>query len=52
MLLFAVAFPFFGAINALLGAFTTSFGTYVIPTIAYNLAFSDKDADIMVKTTN
>jgi auxin influx carrier (AUX1 LAX family) len=43
MLLLAVAFPFFGAINAVLGAFTTSFGTYIIPTIGYNLAFSSTE---------
>lgn len=50
MLLIAVAFPFFGAINAILGAFTTSFGTYIIPCVAYNLAFwSDEKADAMVK---
>ena len=47
MLLLAVAFPFFGAVNAVLGAFTTSFGTYIIPVVAYNLAF--KSADDMVK---
>jgi auxin influx carrier (AUX1 LAX family) len=43
MLLLAVAFPFWGAINGILGAFTTSFGTYIIPCIAYNLAFHSKD---------
>jgi auxin influx carrier (AUX1 LAX family) len=43
MLFLAIAFPFFGAINAILGAFTTSFGTYIIPTIGYNLAFSSAD---------
>ncbi|KAL7544876.1 hypothetical protein ACHAWF_008254 [Thalassiosira exigua] len=47
MLLLAVAFPFFGAVNAILGAFTTSFGTYVIPCVAYNLAF--KSTEGMVK---
>jgi len=50
MLLIAVAFPFFGAINAILGAFTTSFGTYIIPCVAYNLAFRTKEAqENMVK---
>jgi auxin influx carrier (AUX1 LAX family) len=50
MVLLAVAFPFFGAINAVLGAFTTSFGTYIIPTVAYNLAFpDDNDASTMIK---
>jgi auxin influx carrier (AUX1 LAX family) len=43
MLLLAVAFPFFGAVNAILGAFTTSFGTYTIPCVAYNLAFNSTD---------
>ena len=47
MLLLAVAFPFFGAFNAVLGAFTTSFGTYIIPCVGYNLAF--KSTDGMVK---
>lgn len=36
----ACAFPFFGAINSIIGAFTTSFGTYLLPALAYNLAFS------------
>ena len=39
MVFLAVAFPFFGAVNAVLGAFTTSFGTYIIPVIGYNIAF-------------
>ena len=43
MLLLAVAFPFWGAINGILGAFTTSFGTYIIPTIGYNLAFQSPE---------
>jgi auxin influx carrier (AUX1 LAX family) len=44
MIFLAVAFPFFGAINAMLGAFTTSFGTYIIPAFAFNYAFkSDED---------
>ncbi|CAB9515327.1 Auxin transporter-like protein [Seminavis robusta] len=49
MLFLAVAFPFFGAINAVLGAFTTSFGTYIIPCVGYNLAFSSDDTSGMVK---
>lgn len=44
MVFLAIAFPFFGAINGVLGAFTTSFGTYIIPCIGYNLAFSTEDA--------
>jgi len=47
MLFLAVAFPFFGAINAILGALTTSFGTYIIPCVGYNLAFDSVDG--MVK---
>jgi auxin influx carrier (AUX1 LAX family) len=39
VLLIAVAFPFFGAINSVLGAFTTSFSTYIIPLVAFNLVF-------------
>lgn len=48
MVVLAVAFPFFGAINAILGAFTTSFGTYIIPTVAFNLAFAgDREASMI-----
>mmetsp|Transcript_14431 Transcript_14431/g.31281 ORF Transcript_14431/g.31281 Transcript_14431/m.31281 type:complete len:481 (+) Transcript_14431:110-1552(+) len=47
MLFLAVAFPFFGAVNSILGAFTTSFGTYIIPCVGYNLAF--KSSEGMVK---
>lgn len=39
ILLIAVAFPFFGAINSVLGAFTTSLTTYIIPLVAYNLVY-------------
>ena len=39
ILLLAVAFPFFGAINSVLGAFTTSLTTYIIPLVAYNLVY-------------
>jgi len=35
----AVAVPFFGAINSVLGAFTTSFSTYILPLVAFNLVF-------------
>ncbi|KAL7542978.1 hypothetical protein ACHAWF_007293 [Thalassiosira exigua] len=49
ILFLSVAFPFFGAVNAILGAFTTSFGTYIIPAIAYNLAFKNTDKDELVK---
>ena len=52
MVLLAIAFPFFGAINAVLGAFTTSFGTYIIPCVAYNLAFTPdkiKEQDMIKK---
>ena len=47
MLFLAVAFPFFGAINAMIGAFGTSFGTYIIPALSFNLAF--KSGDNLVK---
>lgn len=43
MILLAVAFPFFGAINSVLGAFTTSFGTYIMPAFAYNYAFKTEE---------
>ena len=39
-----------GAINSVLGAFTTTFGTYIIPLVAYNLAFSTPNIEqTMVK---
>lgn len=43
ILLIAVAFPFFGPINSVLGAFTTSFATYIIPLVAFNLVFNEPD---------
>jgi auxin influx carrier (AUX1 LAX family) len=43
MLFFAVAFPFFGVINGLLGAFTTTFCTYVLPSYVYNKYFNNLD---------
>ena len=41
-----------GAVNSVLGAFTTTFGTYIIPLVAYNLAFSKMPnaEETMVKT--
>ncbi|KAL3158265.1 Lymphocyte transmembrane adapter 1, variant 3 [Trebouxia sp. C0009 RCD-2024] len=35
----ATAFPFFGPVNSLLGAFTTTFSTYVVPCIAFNMTY-------------
>lgn len=49
MVFLATAFPFFGAINAILGAFTTSFGTYIIPAFAFNFAFKAGGEDGMIK---
>lgn len=49
MLFLAVLFPFFGAINAILGAFTTSFGTYIIPAYSFNRAFKPGSEDVMIK---
>jgi len=46
IVLFAIAFPFYGAFNTVLGAFTTSFATYIIPLIAFNLVFRKKDDTI------
>ncbi len=40
----ATAFPFFGPVNSLLGAFTTTFSTYLVPCIAYNVTYFDKSA--------
>ena len=36
---FLVAFPFYAAINSVLGAFTTSFTTYILPMVAFNITF-------------
>ena len=39
----SVLAPFFGTINGLFAAFTTSFATYIIPTVGYNIAFSSEE---------
>jgi auxin influx carrier (AUX1 LAX family) len=44
LLFLAVAVPFYGSVNALLGAFATSMATYVIPLVAYNLAYQAEEA--------
>ena len=50
LLFLAVAVPFYGSVNALLGAFATSMATYVIPLVAYNLAYQPEEARVeMVK---
>jgi auxin influx carrier (AUX1 LAX family) len=43
MLLFAIAFPFFGVINSVIGAFTATLATFIIPSIVYNMYFNTKD---------
>ena len=48
IVLIAVAFPFFGAINSVLGAFTTSFSTYIIPLVAFNLVFKNENDTVGV----
>ena len=40
----ATAFPFFGPVNSLLGAFTTTFSTYLVPCIAFNMTYQSKAA--------
>ncbi|KAL4441475.1 hypothetical protein ABPG77_001979 [Micractinium sp. CCAP 211/92] len=40
--LIALAFPFFGVINDLLGAFTTTFETFIIPPLVYNIHYQLK----------
>jgi auxin influx carrier (AUX1 LAX family) len=42
MVLISVAMPFFGIINSVLGAFATTFGTFIIPAACYNLYFKTK----------
>ena len=36
LLLIAIAFPFFGVFNAVVGAFTTTLATFIIPALVYN----------------
>lgn len=43
MLLIAIALPFFGVMNSLVGAFSTSLATYIIPAVAYNKHYNTKD---------
>ena len=43
IVLFAVAFPFYGSVGSVLGAFTSSFATYLIPLTAYNYAFGTQE---------
>ena len=43
MIFFAIAFPFFGVINSVLGAFTTTFGTLIIPPLAYNMSYNSEE---------
>jgi auxin influx carrier (AUX1 LAX family) len=43
VVLVSVAFPFFGVINSVLGAFTTTFGSFIIPALVYNLYFSSDE---------
>lgn len=35
----AVAFPFFGPINSIIGAFSTTFSTYLIPSLMYMIVY-------------
>lgn len=35
----AVAFPFFGPINSIIGAFSTTFSTYLIPSLMYIIVY-------------
>jgi len=43
MLLIAIALPFFGVMNSLVGAFSTSLATYIIPAVAYNKHYNTKE---------
>ncbi|OEU14426.1 Aa_trans-domain-containing protein [Fragilariopsis cylindrus CCMP1102] len=43
MLLIAIALPFFGVMNSLVGAFSTSLATYIIPAVAYNKHYNTRD---------
>ena len=44
IVLFAIAFPFYGSVGSLLGAFTSSFATYIIPLSAYSYAFRSQES--------
>lgn len=39
----AVAFPFFGPINSILGALTTTFATYLLPVTLYLITYRTKE---------
>jgi len=43
MLLIAIAFPFFGVFNAVVGAFTTTLATFIIPSLVYNKYYNTSD---------
>lgn len=40
----ATAFPFFGPVNSLLGAFTTTFSTYIVPCVAFCVTYAGQSA--------
>ena len=39
----AVAFPYFGPINSILGALTTTFATYLLPVILYLITYRTQE---------
>jgi len=43
LLLIAIAFPFFGVFNAVVGAFTTTLATFIIPALVYNKYYDNPD---------
>lgn len=43
ILLVALMFPFFGVINGVIGAFTTTFGTFIIPCAVYNIYYNSRE---------
>ncbi|XP_058077054.1 auxin transporter-like protein 1 [Magnolia sinica] len=42
---FALAIPFFGPINSIMGAFLISFSVYIIPSVAFMRAYSKKQLE-------
>lgn len=40
----ATAFPFFGPVNSLLGAFTTTFSTYIVPCLAFCITYRSQSS--------
>lgn len=49
VLLIATAMPYFGIINSVLGAFVSTFGSFILPCLIYNLHFNSEEKINQVK---